>query len=59
MGFEPYKAVHSDGHPPSHLHKGEDTTWRNFRREVHCNYQIVRKSELPDNLKLVLFYSSV
>ena len=36
--------------------KGEK---RNFSWEVHCNIQIIKKSELLDNLKLVLFYSSV
>ena len=26
---------------------------KNFRRELHCNLQTIRKSELPDNLKVV------
>ena len=26
---------------------------KNFRRELHCNLQISKKSELPDNLKVV------
>ena len=25
---------------------------KNFRRELHCNLQISKKSELPDNLKV-------
>ena len=45
--------------PRSPLQKGEDIILRNFRRELHCNIQIIRRSELPDNLKLVLFYSSM
>ena len=29
---------------------------KNFRRELHCNLQIIRKSELPDNLKVFFVY---
>ena len=28
---------------------------RNFRRELHCNLQIISKSELPNNLKAFYF----
>ena len=28
---------------------------RNFRRELHCNLQIISESELPDNLKALYF----
>ena len=28
---------------------------RDFILELHCNLQIIRDSELPDNLKVILF----
>ena len=28
---------------------------RNFIQELHCNLQIIRDSELPDNLKVIIF----
>ena len=27
----------------------------NFIRELHCNLHIIRESELPDNMKVILF----
>ena len=29
---------------------------KNFRRELHCNLQIIRKSELHDNLKVFFVF---
>ena len=31
----------------------------NFMREVHCNLQIIRENEVPDNLKVGFVFFSI